>query len=172
MTSCIATVTALKALVSMRGRAPRCSWRQRSPATLMNSNLLPIEAVEIIEPPWTVPYGTEAYSSRKGGRLAIRGELPEDRLDARRLAALAAAGGRDHGPQAPVRLLQVVVDDDVVVGRALLDLPPGQTEPPRDLLGAVGPALLQALPEGRLAGGEDEDQDGFGNQAPYAHRAL
>src|SRR5262245_33032584 len=54
----------------------------------------------------------------------------------------------------------------------LLDLAPRQPETPRDLLGAVGPPLLQAVPEDRLAGGQDEDQDGFRNQAPDAQSTL
>src|SRR5437867_6026407 len=51
VTSCIATVTGLCAIVSTRGRAPRCNCLQRSPATEMNSNLLPMFSVEIMPPP-------------------------------------------------------------------------------------------------------------------------
>src|SRR5215813_13446991 len=77
-TSCMAMVTGLWAIVSTRARAPRCSCLQRSPATEMNSNLLPMFSVEIMEPPLT--------------RLAdVRARILDEK-------PVADRAGRDRGP--------------------------------------------------------------------------
>src|SRR6266446_6727845 len=142
ITSCIAMVTGLCAIGSARARAPRCSCLQRSPATEMNSNLLPMFSVGIIEPPRFANQGyCGSHSRRKGAldrhersgrsgapRVAGRGgsggagELPHDRLQAQLLSTRPAAGRLDDRPQLAVRGVEIVVDDRVVVSRALLHL--------------------------------------------------
>src|SRR5262245_45966713 len=145
-TSCMATVTGLWAVVSTRGRAPRCNCLQRSPATEMNSNLFPIFSVAIMEPPQESRSRSGILDEKvlriepsaeraRGGRSRCRmdglgeaGEVAQDRVQDRPPQRRPAARRQSDRAQLPVGGFEVVVDDHVVIGGTLLDLPTGRSQ--------------------------------------------
>src|SRR5215510_620703 len=123
----MATVTGLWAVVSTRGRAPRCNCLQRSPATEMNSNLLPIFSVAIMNPPQETRFRgdildekvlrIEASAPNRPGRsvaaggLGGAGEIAQDGIQDRPPQSRPAARRQNDGAELPVGGLEVVVDD-------------------------------------------------------------
>src|SRR5437899_195905 len=104
--------------------------------------------------------------------LAMVYELAQNCLQARLLTIGPAASRLHDRPQLPVGDLEIVVDDDVVVGRTPLHLAPRQPQPEGHLLGPVCAALCEPLLERRPAGGKDEDEHRLGDQAADVHGPL